>query len=183
MSSHLPLTFHISLLIRITLISLDFSLTLTLPFLVEVTFSSVPSYILWTGILMGFIVLAGALSERVIVDENTIKVTYPSWVPSFLCKGWSLPWSEIKDLKLRTTSQGGLVYYFISRDAQTAYLLPMRIAGFSRLVNIVTEKTEIDTTDVRPLSQPWIYLILLLLTLFLIIVDSWTIATAIGVRR
>lgn len=132
---------------------------------------------------MGFIVLAGALSERVIVDENTIKVTYPSWVPSFLCKGWSLPWSEIKDLKLRTTSQGGLVYYFISRDAQTAYLLPMRIAGFSRLVNIVTEKTEIDTTDVRPLSQPWIYLILLLLTLFLIIVDSWTIATAIGVRR
>ncbi|XTZ11018.1 MAG: hypothetical protein ACQZ3N_03935, partial [cyanobacterium endosymbiont of Rhopalodia yunnanensis] len=168
MSSHFPLTFRISPLIRITLVSLYFSLTL--PFLAEVTFSSVPPYMLWAGIVMGFIVLAGALSERVIVDENTIKVTDPSWVPSFFCKGWSLPWSEIKDLKLRTTSQGGLVYYFISRDAQTAYLLPMRIAGFSRLVNIVTEKTEINTTDVRPLSQPWMYLVLLLLTLFLIIV-------------
>ena len=138
---------------------------------------------LWTGIVVGFIVLVGALSERVIVDEDTIKVSYPSWVPSFFCKRWSLPWSAIKDLKLRTTGQGGLVYYFVSRDAQTAFLLPMRIAGFSRLVNIVTEKTGIDTTDIRPLSQPWMYLVLLVLTLFLMIIDGWTIATAIGMGR
>lgn len=132
---------------------------------------------------MGFIVLVGVLSERVIVDEDTIQVTYPSWVPSFLCKRWSLPWSEIKELKLRTTGQGGLVYYFVSRDTQIAYLLPMRIAGFSRLMNIVTEKIEIDTTDIRPLSQPWMYLILLILTLLLITVDCWTIVTAIGMRH
>ena len=74
---------------------------------------------------MGFMALIAVLSERVIVDEETIKVSYPSWVPSFFCKGWSLPWSEIKDLKSRTTGQGGLVYYFVSRDAQTAFLLPV----------------------------------------------------------
>ncbi|MGP0128466.1 MAG: hypothetical protein ACTMUB_04110 [cyanobacterium endosymbiont of Rhopalodia musculus] len=183
MSSHFPLTFRISPLIRITLISLYFSLTLPLPFLADITSASVPPLMLWTGIVMGFIVLVGALSERVIVDEDTIKVTYPSWIPSFFRKGWSLPWSKIKDLKSRTTGQGGLVYYFVSLDAQTAFLLPMRIAGFSRLVNIVTEKTGIDTTDIRPLSQPWMYLVLLVLTSFLMIVDGWTIATAIGMGR
>ena len=56
----------------------------------------------------------------------------------------------------------------------------MRIAGFSSLVNIVTEKTGIDPTDIRPLSHPWMYLILLLLTLSLIRVDCWTIATAVS---
>lgn len=179
-SSHFPLTFRISSLIRITLIGLYFSLTLPLPFLAGVTSSSVSPFVLWMGIIIGLIALIGALSEQVIVDEYTIKVAYPSWVPSFFCKGWSLSWSEIKDLKLRTTSQGGLVYYFVSRDAQTAYLLPMRIAGFSSLVSIVTEKTGIDTTDIRPLSQPWMYFILLILTLSLILVDCWTIVTAIS---
>ncbi|CCQ68880.1 hypothetical protein CWATWH0402_1593 [Crocosphaera watsonii WH 0402] len=57
----------------------------------------------------------------------------------------------------------------------------MRIAGFSYLVNIVTEKTGIDTTDVRPLSQPWMYLILLVCTLFLLLMDSWTIWTAMNI--
>ncbi len=179
MSSHFRATFRISSVIRITLISLYFSLTLPLPFLAEVTSAPVPPFVLWIGIIIGFIALVGALSEQVIVDEDTIKVTYPRWVPSFFRQGWSLSWSEIEDLKLRTTGQGGLVYYFVSRNAETAYLLPMRIAGFARLVNIVTEKTGIDTTDIRPLSQPWMYLILLVLTLFLLLVDGWTITTAI----
>ena len=50
-------------------------------------------------------------------------------------------------------------------------------------MNIVTEKTGIDTIDIRPLSQPWMYLVLLILTLCLILVDGWTIATAIGMGR
>ncbi|CCQ59669.1 hypothetical protein, partial [Crocosphaera watsonii] len=153
--------FRISPLIRITLVSLYISLTVPLPFLAEVTNAPVPSNVLWIGIFLGLLVLVGALSERVIVNESQIKVVYPVWFSSFFRKGWSLNWSEIKDLKLRTTGQGGLVYYFVSENSQQAYLLPMRIAGFSYLVNIVTEKTGIDTTDVRPLSQPWMYLILL----------------------
>ena len=172
-------TFRISPLISITLISLYISLTIPLPFLAQITQSPIPPSLLWGGILLGLLALIGALSERVIVDQRQIKVTYPVWFPTFFRQGWSLNWSEIKDLKLRTTGQGGLVYYFISENSEQAYLLPMRIAGFSRLVQIVTEQTGIDTRDIRPLSQPWMYLILLICTLFLLLIDSWTIWTAI----
>jgi hypothetical protein len=55
----------------------------------------------------------------------------------------------------------------------------MRVAGFARLVQIVQAKTSIDTTDVRPLAQPWMYLILLVFTLLLLLVDGWAIATAL----
>lgn len=57
----------------------------------------------------------------------------------------------------------------------------MRVAGFARLVNIVQSKTGIDTTDVRPLAQPWMYLILLGFTLLLLLIDAWAIATAIAI--
>ena len=113
-----------------------------------------------------------------ILDDEQITVAYPRWFPSWLQKGWSLSWGEIEQLKLRTTGQGGLVYYFITPERDRAYLLPMRIAGFARLVKVVEEKTGIDTRDVRPLAQPWMYFILLGFTLLLLLVDTWTIWTA-----
>jgi hypothetical protein len=164
--------FHLSPLIRITLLSLYLALTAPLPFLVQVT--SAPIF----GISLGAVALYAALSEQVILDEQQIQVTYPHWVPRFFRKGWSLPWSEVKELKPRTTGQGGIVYYFLSNDGK-AYLLPMRVAGFTRLVKLVTAKTGIDTTDVRPLAQPWMYIILFGFTLLLLLVDSWTILTAL----
>ena len=171
--------FRISPLIQITLISLYIALTLPLPFLAKFTSAPIPPALLWVGIALGLVALWGGLSEKVILDEEKIQVAYPHWFPSFLRKGWSLPWSEIKQLKLRTTGQGGLVYYFVSKSEDSAYLLPMRVVGFSRLVKLVEEKTGIDTTDVRPLAQPWMYLILLGLTLLLLLIDAWTIGVAV----
>nr|WP_199331978.1 hypothetical protein [Anabaena lutea] len=165
-------------LIRITLLSLYLALTVPLPFLAQATDAPTPPELLWVGIMIGFVGLYAVLTERVIVDDQGIQVTYPIWVPRFFRKGWSLPWLDIKQLKPRTTGQGGIVYYFLSQDGK-AYLLPMRVAGFTRLVNIVQTKTGIDTTDVRPLAQPWMYLILFCFTLLLLLVDAWTINTAI----
>ena len=54
----------------------------------------------------------------------------------------------------------------------------MRVAGFNRMVNLVTEKTGIDTVDIRPLAQPWMYLILFTCTMLLWFLDGWTIWTA-----
>jgi hypothetical protein len=71
-----------------------------------------------------------------------------------------------------------MVYYFLSHDGQ-GYLLPMRVAGFTRLVQIVEAKTGIDSKDVKPLAQPWMYSILLGLTIFLLLVDSWAIAASL----
>lgn len=169
--------FRISPLIRITLLSLYFALTTPLPFLATATSAPVPAEWLWVGIAIGFIAIYAALTERVITNSEGIQVTYPVWVPRFFRKSWQLSWSDIKALKPRTTGQGGLVYYFLSKSEQ-AYLLPMRIVGFARLVREVQAKTGIDTTNVRPLSQPWMYLILLTFTLLLLLIDVWTIWTA-----
>jgi hypothetical protein len=173
-------TFRISPIIRITLFTLYISLTVPLPFLTKVSSVSISPIFLWIGISLGAIALHGALSERVILDEDKIQVTYPHWIPKFFREKWSLNWSEIKDLKMRTTGQGGLVYYFVTKTGDRAYLLPMRVVGFARMVKIVEEKTEIDTTDVRPLSQPWMYLILFVCSLLLLLTDSWIIWTANG---
>ncbi|MCU0515828.1 MAG: hypothetical protein MUC60_02980 [Oscillatoria sp. Prado101] len=171
-------TFRISPLIRITLLSLYVALTLPLPFLSELTAAPVPPALLWVGVALGGVALYAALTERVIIDDLGIHVNYPGWVPSLFRKGWSLPWSEVRALKPRSTGQGGLVYYFLSESGK-GYLLPMRVVGFAKLVRLVEAKTGIDTTDVRPLAQPWMYLILLGFTLLLLLVDAWTISTAL----
>ena len=173
------LVFRISPLIRLTLLGLYLALTVPLPFLLSATASSFPKELLVIGIGLGGIALYAALSERVILDEQGIQVTYPGWVPALFRRGWCLGWAEVQALKPRTTGQGGLVYYFLSTSGQ-AYLLPLRVAGFARLVRQVEAKTGIDTTDVKPLAQPWMYLILLGLTLMLLGVDSWTIWTALA---
>ena len=170
--------FKISPIIRITLSCLYIALTVPLPFLANFTNAPIPSWLLWIGIVSGAIAVYAALTERVILDNNKIQVTYPSWVPRFFRQGWSLTWQEIDNLKMRTTGQGGMVYYFTSSKAEKAYLLPMRVAGFNKMVNLVTEKTGIDTTDIRPLAQPWMYLILFIFTMFLWLIDGWTIWTA-----
>jgi hypothetical protein len=171
--------FHISPLIRVTLLSLYIALTVPLPFLAKVTDAPIPPLLLWVGIAIGAIAVYGALSERVILDNQGIQVTYPKWFPQFVRKGWSLPWTEVKELKMRTTGQGGLVYYFLSKSGQ-AFLLPMRVVGFAKMVNLVEAKTGIDTKDVRPLAQRWMYLILLGCTLILFLVDAWTMWTAVS---
>jgi hypothetical protein len=174
-------TFKISPLIRITLLGLYVALTVPLPFLAKFTDAPVKSEFLWVGLGVGLVGLYAVLSERVEIDDLGIKVTYPNWVPDILRKGWSLAWQDVKALKPRTTGQGGIVYYFLSQDGQ-GYLLPMRVVGFAQLVKKVEAKTRINTSDVRPLAQPWMYLILLGFTILMLLMDSWVIVTAIKTR-
>lgn len=173
-----PIVFRISPIIRLTLLLFYGALTLPLPFLAEVTHAPVPAWVLVVGLAVGAIALYAALSERVILDEQNIQVSYPRWVPRLWRSGWSLEWGKIKALKPRSTGQGGLVYYFLTDEGE-ARLLPMRVAGFARLVREVQARTGFDTSDVRPLSQPWMYLILLGLSLLLLLIDGWTIWTAV----
>lgn len=167
--------FRISPLIQFTLISLYISLTIPLPFLAEITDSSISVTALWVGIAIGGLILVSTLSERVVVDENQIKISYPSWFSFFFHKNWSLSWSQVKDLKLRTTGQGGSVYYLTSNSLDKAYLLPTRVENFKYLIEFITRKTGIDTSEIRPLSQPWMYIVLLFCTLLLLFVDGWVI--------
>ncbi|HHP7231205.1 MAG TPA: hypothetical protein ACFCUY_10145 [Xenococcaceae cyanobacterium] len=172
--------FKISPIIRITLLCLYVALTVPLPFLATATAAPIPAYLLWIGISLGAIAVFAALSQKVILDDTKIQVTYPRWLPTFWFKGWTLEWQEVAALKMRTTGQGGLVYYLITPTQDRAYLLPMRIAGFAKMVQIVQEKTGIETTDIRPLAQPWMYLILLGFTMLLWLIDGWAIGAAIA---
>jgi len=171
------LVFHISPLIGLTLLSFYLALTLPLPLLAAITQhgSAVPW--LWGAIATGATTLIAALSERVIVNSQGIAVHYPRWVPRWFRRGWFLAWEDLQALKPRSTGQGGLVYYLISRSG-AAYLLPMRVVGFARLVAAIQARTGIDTTGVRPLAQPWMYSILLGLTLLLALADAWVLWTA-----
>jgi hypothetical protein len=184
-------TFYISPIIRGTLSLFYIALLLPLPFLAHKTGGASP---LWmsAGISIGMIALQGALSQRVTVDEATIRVEYPGWFPAFLVKSWSVPWTEITALKMRSTGQGGIVYYLLTKSHE-GYLLPMRIAGFNRLVTVLQEKTAIakgasgaiETQDIRPLAQPWMYFFLLIVTGLLLLIDVWSIwmATNIEILR
>jgi hypothetical protein len=171
--------FRLSPLIRLTLMSLYVALTVPLPFLAIATDAPLSPWLFVGGGLVGAIALYAALCERVVLTETSISVTYPGWVPRFFRRGWSLNWDAIADLKPRTTGQGGLVYYFVTPKRDRAYLLPMRVAGFAELTRQIQAKTHLDMSDVRPLSQPWMYLILLGFTLLLLLVDAWTITTAV----
>lgn len=175
--------FPISPLIRITLLSLYLALIGPLPFLAAATAAPISPAVLVVGTVLGAIALYGALSERVVTNEKGICVSHPAWINWLWRRSWSLEWSQIKALKPRTTGQGGLVYYFTSDDRDRAYLLPMRVVGFARLVRTVQAKTGIDTQSVRPLAQPWMYLILLVFTLVLFAIDGWTIWTALTLSQ
>ena len=176
-----PDQFPISPLIRITLLSLYSALMVPLPFLAQVNGGFLSPWLLTAGIGVGALLLYGALGQKVYTNEAGISVTYPAWICWLLREGWHLNWSDIAALKPRSTGQGGIVYYFVSKDQQ-AYLLPMRIAGFARLVRQVQAETNIDTQDVKPLAQPWMYVILLGFTLLLGLVDIWTISTALQMQ-
>lgn len=170
-------SFGISPLIRVTLMLLYIALTLPLPVLANVTQAPVPSWMLGFAIALGSVGLYGGLSEQVYVDASSIQVRYPGWISWLIQRGWTLAWNEITALKPRTTGQGGIVYYF-TNNSQQAYLLPMRIAGFAELLRYVETYTRIDTRDVKPLAQPWMYVILLGFSFLLLLVDSWTLLTA-----
>ena len=176
-----PQVFNISPLIRVTLLGFYVALTLPLPFLAAVTAAPVPPWGLALVCLLGAGALLGALGQRVVVDDTGIAVTYPQALRWLLRGSWRLNWADIRALKPRSTGQGGLVYYFVDTAATRAYLLPMRVAGFAHLVALVEARTGIDTQDVRPLSQPWMYGILLTLTLMLLAIDVWTIGTAVQI--
>lgn len=74
--------FRLSPLIRITLLSLYIALTVPLPFLAEATNAPTPPTLLWVGISIGFVGLYAVLTERVVVDDQGIQVTYPVWFPN-----------------------------------------------------------------------------------------------------
>ncbi|NCJ05947.1 hypothetical protein GS597_05350 [Synechococcales cyanobacterium C] len=166
--------YRTSPLIRLALWGLYLTLLVPLPFLAQV--NGMASGWLWVALVAGGVVLQAALSEQIWVDEDGIEVCYPLWVPTWFRPGWRLRWSEIQSLKPRSTGQGGRVFYFTT-TAETAYLLPMRVAGFAAMTRQIEDHTGLDLRAVKPLAQIWMYSILLGFVLMLAGVDGWVLWT------
>jgi hypothetical protein len=182
------LLFRVSPLVRYTLYGLLFVLVFPIPFLMIhlKTTDTLPAAAL--GVLIGYTALIGLMSQRVQIDGTGVRVGYAPWVPAFLVKGWSLDWSEVQDIRSRPTGQGGRVHYLVSKHDhekdhdkdQQAYLLPMRIAGFARFLRELEAYTGIDTTRVKPLAQPWMYLTLLGCVVLMFLMDLWIVTVAMA---
>jgi hypothetical protein len=178
------LLFRVSPLVRYTLYGLLFVLVFPIPFLMIhlKTTDTLPAAAL--GVLIGYTALIGLMSQRVQIDGTGVRVGYAPWVPAFLVKGWSLDWSEVQDIRSRPTGQGGRVHYLVSKHEhdkdQQAYLLPMRIAGFARFLRELEAYTGIDTTRVKPLAQPWMYLTLLGCVVLMFLMDVWIVTVAMA---
>lgn len=161
-------------LITWTVLSFYLALTLPLPLLAQQTQAPVPPWLLLIALVLGGLLLWGTLSYRVELNQQGMAIIYPAWVPTFLRRQWSVQWSEITGIQPRGTSQGGLVYYLLTQ-AGMAYLLPMRVAGFSQMLRFIHQHTGLDTELMRPLAQPWMYGLLGLFALLMFAIDAWVL--------
>ena len=172
--SQSPDIFRISPLIRVALWSFYGTLTLPLPLLAFQQGHEFSGWVTVVGLAMGAIALYAALSEQVHLDDKAIVIVYPRWIPQWFRRSWRLPWSEIQAIKARSTGQGGLVYYLI-RNSQEAYLLPMRVAGFAQMTRLIQANTGLDLAMSKPLAQVWMYGLLLAASVLLGLADGWVV--------
>jgi len=168
-------TFRISPLIRFTLYGLLVVLVLPLPFILVRQGQMLYLGLTLAGTLLGGVFLVGLMAQRVVVDGQGVRVEYPTWVP---VRGWRLAWTEVAQLKTRATGQGGRVHYLTNHQGE-AFLLPMRIAGFAQFLRLVEAQTQLDTTTVKPLAQPWMYLTLLVCVGVMFFIDLWIVGVAL----
>ncbi len=170
--------FRISPLVRYTLFGLLVTLVTPLPFLQVRVGSTVPLWVTLTGIALGALLLTAALSQRVETGPAGVRVRYARWVPSFFARGWQVAWSDIQQILTRPTGQGGRVHYLVNGRGDR-FLLPMRIAGFARFLRILEAQTGIDTTRIKPLAQPWMYMALLVCVVIMGFADLWILSAAL----
>ncbi len=163
--------FPLSPLVRDALQTLYWALVLPLPLLLARQAGPVGVGWLLVALVMGWVALLGSLSQEVILDDHGMESRYPAWVPAFLRQEWQVRWSEVEHLEPRSTSQGGVVYYLVTRRGDQV-LLPMRVAHFPQLLAAVQRHTGLTTTDLRPYVQPWMYGLLGLVALLLLAWDG-----------
>ena len=150
-------------LIRFTLLALYLALVLPLPLLAPAGLRLA----LVGAVPLGLVLVLAITSERVELDERGLRVGHPAWCAWWLRRGWSLPWESITALTPVATSQGGRVFYVLTKalgpGPAPAWLLPQRVAGFEDFLARFSAHTGIDTSAVGRISPAWTYRLLALL--------------------
>lgn len=163
-------------LIRFTLLALYLALVLPLPALAPAGLR------LWMALALplGLLLLLALTSERVELDDESIRVGHPAWCRWLLRRGWQLRWERLSGFTPVATSQGGRVYYLRS-SAGDAFLLPQRVARFDAFLQRLGERSGLDLSEVGRISPPWTYRLLAILCgLFLAGEGLWLLLAVDG---
>ena len=158
--------FGLSPLIRVTLLSLYLALVLPLHVLAPEGLR----VLMTIGLLLGFGLVFGLLSEQVDVGQDGIQVGYPIWIRWLLRRGWTMAWEDMRALVPVGTSQGGTVYYLKTADLKHQ-LLPQRIARFEHFLQLVRDHSGVDTKGIGRLTPPWTYQVLAALSILMLIAE------------
>ena len=158
--------FHLSPLIRFTLLSLYTALVLPLPFVAPAEFR----WLMSAGLLLGLFLIVGLLSEQVETDAIGLAMGYPVWIRWLLRRGWTMKWEDVRALVPVGTSQGGTVYYLRATGLKHQ-LLPQRIERFDHFLTLLDQKTVVDTQGIGRLTPPWTYQLLAGLALLMILCE------------
>ena len=87
-------------------------------------------------------------------------------------------WQDIRALVPVGTSQGGTVYYLKAADLRHQ-LLPQRIERFDRFLQLLSERTTVNTVGIGRLTPPWTYQVLAVLSAGMVLTES-AVALAIS---
>ena len=150
--------------VKSSLISLYLALTIPIPFISsdQLKIISIITFVL------GLYLIFSITNDHVETCNN--KISYKtSFISKILGrKNWEISWNDITQIKSLRTSQGSKVYYFNTEKGDN-FLVPQRVENFVRLLEIVSQKTDIGVKDISYISPLWTYKLLTLLSVLMII--------------
>ena len=158
--------FRLSSLIRGTLITVYLALVVPLPLMAPPSLRIT----LWIAAPLGLFIVLALLSEEVSVDETGVVVGHPQWCRWLLRRGWTLRWDQIRRVVPVGTSQGGSVYY-LKTSNEGHRLLPQRLERFDQFLQVVEDRTGIETSGIGRLTPPWTYQLLAVLALSMLVAE------------
>ena len=150
--------------VKSSLISLYLALTFPIPFISseKLKIFSIITFV------FGLLLIINITNDY--VDTCDKKISYKTSFISkiFGKKNWEIFWKDIKLIKSLPTSQGGRVYYFITKSDES-FLMPQRVENFEKFVSIIEKKTKLNMEGITYISPLWTYKLLTCLAIFMIL--------------
>ena len=118
--------------------------------------------------VFGLFLIINITSDYVETSDEKIsyKTTYLSEI--FGKKSWVVFWKDIKLIKSYPTSQGSKVHYFITKKNES-FLIPQRVENLDKFLSIISNKTNLKTSEINYLSPLWTYKLLTYLSILMIV--------------
>ena len=150
--------------VKSSLISLYLALTIPIPFISneKLKMLSIITFV------FGLFLIINITNDYVNTCDKKISYETSFISKIFGKKNWEIFWKDIKLIKSLPTSQGGRVYYFITKSDES-FLMPQRVENFEKFVSIIEKKTKLNMEGITYISPLWTYKLLTCLAIFMIL--------------